>query len=108
MYLYLYVLCLTLCFVLWVMLCVYLARVGGVMDARKAFMGNADCVTDAGWAKVITSVGTVTDLGSVWAWMIVFMIFFLLCFLVGVCVLCHVMKKLAQCGTWRTNHGGVY
>jgi hypothetical protein len=30
MYLYLYALCLSLCFVLWVLLCVYLSRVGAV------------------------------------------------------------------------------
>ena len=108
MYLYLYVLTLSLCFVLWVMLCVYLSRLGDVQAGRAAFMANADCITDETWASVVTSVGAATDLGSVWAWMIVFMIFFLLCTLVGVCVLCHVMKKLAQCGTWRAQHGGVY
>ncbi|MDP6991333.1 MAG: hypothetical protein QGF89_01455 [Candidatus Marinimicrobia bacterium] len=65
-------------------------------------MTNAACITDTAWSGVVTSVGTALDLGSVWSWMIVFMIFFLLAVLLGVCVLCHVMKKLAQCNAWKT------
>jgi uncharacterized membrane protein len=98
MYLYLYAFTLVLCFILWVMLCVYLSRVGAVQASRTAFDGNAACIEDATWAGVVTKVGHAADLGCVWSWMIVFMIFFLFCFLLGVCVLCHVMKKLAQCG----------
>ncbi len=97
MYLYLFALCHILCFILWVMLCVYLSRIGTQRTARTAFLANASCINDATWSKVVTAVGTATDLGSVWAWMIVFMIFFMVCFLVGICILCHVMKKLAQC-----------
>ena len=101
MYVRLYVLALALCFILWVMTSIYLSRVGRLRDLRTAFMANAGCITDADWATVFTKIGAATDLGGVWTWLIIFMLALLLCFLVGVCVLCHVMKKLAQCQNWR-------
>ncbi len=97
MYVNLYIFTLALCFVVWVLITVYYSRLGRLTALRTAFMAKATCITDADWATVFTSIGAATDLGSARAWLIAFMFFFLLCFVIGVCVLCHVMKKLAQC-----------
>jgi phosphoglycerol transferase MdoB-like AlkP superfamily enzyme len=102
MYVNLYLLVLALTFVCWVLTTLYLTRVGSLNTLRTAFMTNAACITDTDWNTVFTSIVTDTALGSVYAWLVAFMVFFLLSFLFGVCVLYHVVKKLAQCQTWRT------
>ena len=59
-------------------------------------MAKANCITDTDWAKVFTSVGLATDLSSIHFWLATFLILFILSFLIGVVVLCHVMKKVTQ------------
>ncbi len=107
-YVNLYLLALALCFIFWIMLTVHFMKIGKLVTLRTAVMANANCITDADWATVFTSMGTATNLDKVKTMMALFMVLFLLAFLGGVCVLCHVMKKLAACELprYRDSRGG--
>ncbi len=97
MYVYLWYVVLLVTLVITIMLVVYMMRLSALGVVRTAFMTNAECITDTDWKTVFASIGTATDLGSVKTWMTVFLILFLLCFVVGVCVLYYVTTEIAKC-----------